>query len=311
MINICYKTPLFTLYNENSISVFAKMEGLNFNGSMKDRAAYNTLTRLLQKGKISLNTTIIESSSGNFALSLASVCKMLGLKFICVIDPNINPSMEKMLSILSANIVKVTEKDINGGYLLKRIDKVKDIIKSSSDIYWINQYENLFNAESYTCIADEIVEELPEVDLIFIPVSSCGTITGISIRLCELNHKAKVIAVDSVGSVIFGQKPSTRLIPGMGSGRVPPILNSAKIFDKVFVNERNTVMECINFLEKTGLMIGGSSGSCLVAIRQYLNQHPEYSHFSSLNVVCVFPDRGERYIDTIYNREWRLVNFGI
>jgi cysteine synthase A len=152
---------------------------------MKDRAAVHTLTKAYESGIINDETTIIESSSGNFGIALAMVCKQMKLHFICVIDANTNSATEKLLKTYGAEIIKSSEHDEYGGYILNRLTKVKKIVNQSKNIYWVNQYENKLNAEAYYSLADEILFELTEPDYIFVPVSSGGTITGVSHRIKE------------------------------------------------------------------------------------------------------------------------------
>lgn len=293
-------------YVYNQRKIYIKFEAYNPSGSMKDRAAMHIINEARNKGLINDNTTIVESSSGNFGIALAQACKLYGLKFICVIDRNTNENIVELLSLYGAQIINITEPDSYGGYLVNRLRKVKEILSRSSNIYWTNQYENPLNAESYKSLADEILFDVKYPDYIFVPVSSGGTITGISCRIKERSPKTKVIAVDSKGSVIFGGKAQKRHIPGMGSSIVPPILRNAKIDDVVVVDEGEMIETCRKFLDETGMLIGGSSGACLKAIKQYCMEH---SIPAEAKLVAIFPDRGERYLKTIYNENWCRIHF--
>lgn len=288
-------------YEFNQRKVHVKFESYNPSGSMKDRAAMHIIREARKKGWITDKTTIIESSSGNFGIALAMACRFYGLKFICVIDNNTNGTIVELLQAYGTQIIQITEADSYGGYLINRLKKVKEILNSTSNIYWTNQYENPLNAESYHLLADEILRDVKVPDYIFVPVSSGGTITGISSRIREKSPHTKIIAVDSQGSVIFGGKAQRRYIPGMGSSIVPPILKCAKIDDVIVVDEMAMIKECRKFFNKSGVLIGGSSGACLNAIEKYC---VEYAIPKAAKIVTVFPDRGERYIGTIYNEEW-------
>jgi cysteine synthase A len=293
-------TPLVD-YEYEGRKIFIKLESCNPSGSMKDRAAIHTLTKAYISGLINDETTIIESSSGNFGIALATVCKKMKLRFICVIDANTNSATEKLLKMYGTEIIKISEPDEYGGYLLNRLAKVREIVAQGENIYWINQYENKLNAEAYYSLADEILFELNHPDYIFVPVSSGGTITGVSRRIKEKEPHAKIIAVDSMGSVIFGGQAKKRYIPGLGSGIVPPILKLSTIDDVLVVEEKNMIRECREFFNGNSLLIGGSSGACLFAVKMYcqLNNVPVNS-----KTVTMFPDKGERYIDTIYDDNW-------
>lgn len=302
MDKIIGNTPLIKLHNMiKNAEIYAKMESYNPLGSMKDRAAENIIREAIARGYVDKDTTIIESSSGNFGLALAAICKKYKLHFICVIDQNINVSIEKYLSAFQAEIVKITEPDANGGYLINRLKMVKQIVSQSDHIYWINQYENFLNAQSYYPLADEMLEIIPNPDYIFVPISSGGTITGISARLKRRNAHTKIIAVDSVGSVIFGGPSQKRNLPGLGSSIVPPILKNAFIDDVIIVQETEMIRECRQYLDYNGIMIGGSSGACLCAIKKYFNQK---TVAPGTQIITIFADRGERYIDTVYSDGW-------
>lgn len=298
-------TP-FVDYEYAGRKIFIKLESYNPSGSMKDRAAVHTLTKASEAGLINDETTITESSSGNFGIALAMVCKKMKHRFICVIDANTNSATEKLLKTYRAEMIKISEPDAYGGYLRNRLAKVREIVAQTKNIYWVNQYENELNAEAYYALADEILSEVPAPDYVFLPVSSGGTITGVSRRIKEKYPQAKIIAVDSMGSVIFGGQAKKRYIPGLGSGIVPPILKLSMIDDIVIVEEKDMIHECREFHHENNLLIGGSSGACLFAVKRYcqLNDLPV-----TAKIVTIFPDKGERYIDTIYDDDWCQENF--
>jgi 2,3-diaminopropionate biosynthesis protein SbnA len=297
-------TPVVKVNGEglSSIELYAKLEYYNPTGSVKDRAANYIIKKLLELGEINHETTLIESSSGNFGIALASYCRKYGNKFCCVIDPNISAINETIIRKLSTTTIKVTEPDSKGGYLLRRIKKVKELLVDIPNSYWVNQYANPYNAEAYyNTLGLELCCELDRIDYIFLGVSSGGTITGVSNRIKEMHPKAKVIAVDVEGSVIFGGIPKKRTIPGIGSSMVPTILKEAKIDDVVIVDEIATIVMCHELLEKHMLFAGGSSGSVLAAIKEYFF---DKIFATKPNVVAILPDRGERYANTIFNKIW-------
>jgi len=284
------------------LNVYAKLEFYNPTGSVKDRAASYIIKKLLDKKEIDQETTLIESSSGNFGISLAAYCKKYGLKFIAVIDPCISPINEILIRSLAAKVIKVEVPDGSGGYLLNRIKKVKELVSEIDNSYWVNQYGNPYNAEAYYyTLGKEICDKLENIDYLFMGISSGGTITGVSNCVKERVPLAKVIAVDIVGSVIFGHPPKKRYIPGIGSSMVPDILKDAKIDDVVMIDEVSTIKMCHELLEKHCIFAGGSSGSVMAAIKKYFSGKKINK---KINLVTIFPDRGERYTDTIYNQIW-------
>lgn len=298
------KTPLvkIKLKDLDHINLFAKLEHYNPMGSVKDRSALYILNKVLSSGEINKDTIIIESSSGNFGIALSSYCKKYGLKFYCVVDPNISPTNEYLIKTLSTKMIKVTELDENGGYLLNRIRKVKQLQKEIPNSYWINQYGNPYNAEAYSeTLGKELCGDIDNIDYVFLGVSSGGTITGISQKVKDIFPNAKIIAVDVEGSVIFGGEPKKRYIPGIGSSMLPGILKEAKIDEIFMTDEYSTVEMCHELLKEHCLFLGGSSGSVFSAIKKYFKGK---SFSKNQNVVAIFADRGDRYISTIYDDEW-------
>lgn len=306
ILNKVGNTPLISLQmKENpNLNIFSKLEFYNPTGSVKDRAACYIISRLLNEGIINKDTTLIESSSGNFGVALSAYAKLNGLKFICVIDKTTLPVNEMLIRLQGAEVICITEPDQHGGYLMNRIKKIQEILSTTDNIYWINQYGNPLNAQAYyNSLGKEICFEAPrqKLDYLFMGISSGGTITGVSRKVKEMYPNVKIIAVDVYGSVIFGGKARKRFIPGIGSSMRPDILNDAKIDDVVYVNEEETISSCRELLEVHNLYAGGSSGSVYAAIKKYFAQNEVDSQ---VNIMCVFADRGERYITTIYDDNW-------
>lgn len=292
--------------NVPSINVYAKLEYNNFSGSIKDRAAFNILREAIKDGLVNNDSHIIESSSGNFAIALMSICQRLGLKFTAVVDPNINKGYESLLR-LGCNVEMVDEIDATGGYLLTRISKVEDLCRKNPNFFWTNQYDNPNNYLGYyDSLGKEICDHFEKLDYIFIAVSSGGTITGIAKRLKENFPNIKVIGVDIEGSVVFGAKPGKRYVSGLGASKVPSILDLSLIDDVVHVSHMELIQGCNMLLNEQSIFAGGSSGAAYFALKNYEG----YSTKDKPNVLFICADKGYTYLDTIYNKDWitRLQN---
>ncbi|WP_394831238.1 2,3-diaminopropionate biosynthesis protein SbnA [Pendulispora rubella] len=304
------RTPMVRLEARGleQVELYCKLEFNNPTGSVKDRAARYMIDHGLASGRINEKTLLVESSSGNFGIALAALSARRKLRFCCVIDPRINAINEMLIRSLGAEVVCVTERDPTGGYLQTRLRKVRSILATTPNSYWLNQYANPINAEAYyTTLGTELCEALPRLDYVFVGVSSGGTISGISRRLKEHFPKVRVIAVDVLGSVIFGGAPRPRWIPGIGASIVPDILSTAKIDEVVQVDEASAVRACHELLEAHSIFVGGSSGAALAAMRSYFHGKT----FDTAPVVAtIFPDRGDRYAGTIYNPDWCDQLFG-
>src|SRR2546422_1492963 len=176
-------TPHVPLAVEH-MNLFAKLEYVNPVGSIKDRPAYWILKRAAERGEICDETTVIESSSGNFAAALAAFTRLVGLRFIPVIDPNISGTYESFLRRLCPRVVKVEDRDDTGGFLKTRLQKVKELCATIPNAYWTNQYGNLDAMEAhYKLTAAEICDDFESLDYVFIGVSTAGKIARVSRRL--------------------------------------------------------------------------------------------------------------------------------
>jgi N-(2-amino-2-carboxyethyl)-L-glutamate synthase len=286
------------------VKVMAKLEFMNPGGSMKDRPARYFIEQGLREGLIRPDTHLIESTSGNLGIALAMLARFYNLSFTCVVDPKISKTNLRIIESLGANVVMVTEPDDQGGYLKTRIRKVKELLETIPNSFWINQYANENNWKAhYYGTGEEIVQQLlsngEEADILVAPVSTTGCIMGTGRRLREKFPHVKVIAVDAVGSVIFGAPPAPRELPGIGSSRVPELLHRDEVDDVIYVNDYESAMGCRELLQKEGIFAGGSSGSVIAAIKKIIPSLNSYSR-----IVTIFPDRGDRYIDLVYNNEW-------
>jgi 2,3-diaminopropionate biosynthesis protein SbnA len=294
-------TPHMPLAMEG-MRLFAKLEFVNPVGSIKDRPAYWILKRAAERGEICEETTVIESSSGNFAAALAAFTHLVGLQFIPVIDPNISDTYESFLRRLCPTVVKVEERDDTGGFLKTRLQKVKELCATVPNAYWTNQYGNLDAMEAhYELTAAEICADFDSLDYMFVGVSTAGTIAGVSRRLKEHYPNIRVIAVDAEGSAIFGSAPRKRHIPGVGSSIVPPLLSYADIDDVVLISERETVQACQELLTSHGLFVGGSSGTAFAAVQRY---GARIAADKRPTVLFLCADRGTPYLDTVFHPTW-------
>lgn len=283
----------------NNFDIFLKLEGFSIGNSIKIKPALKMITRLEVEGKLKKGKTVIESSSGNLGIALSIVCAAKGYPFICVIDPNIQKSTEKIITAYGSKIIKVEKKDNNGGYLSTRIKKIINMCNEDNNLVWLNQYENIDNIEShYQTTAHSIHKHFPKLDYLFIGAGTTGTLCGVGQYIKKHSPKTNIIAVDSIGSVTFKGESKPRYIPGLGSSKEPPISQLA-IYDKlVRIEEIDTINMCQK-LAKQGLLVGGSTGTVMAAINKVENELRPNS-----KILAISPDFGERYIDTIYNPSW-------
>ncbi len=303
-------TPLVRLsnvFNDYPFRLYAKLESFNPGGSIKDRAAYTIVKKAFDSGEISSGTTIIESSSGNMGIGLAQVCAALRLRLICVVDPKTTRQNIAILKAYGAEIDYVSTPDpLTGEFLRARINRVQSLLMSTPNSFWPDQYSNPNNALAHHQTMGEIVRELGgEVDYLFCATSTCGTISGCANYIREAGLTTKVYAVDAFGSVIFGGPSAKRLIPGHGAA-IRPKLYQQDMFDRcIHVSDLDCVVGCRRLVLQESLLMGGSSGAVLMAVDAVKDEIPPHS-----TCVVIFPDRGERYLDTIYSDMWVEEHFG-
>jgi N-(2-amino-2-carboxyethyl)-L-glutamate synthase len=303
-------TPLIRLhkyFKGNEFQLFAKLEIFNPGGSVKDRSSINILRCALDNGYIVPGTTIIESSSGNMGIGLAQVCSYYGMRLICVVDPKTTSQNLNILQAYGAEIDVVKEPSaVTGEFLQARLDRVQVLLKLIDNSFWPDQYSNIYNSTAHHQTMHEIIKSLDgKIDYLFCATSTCGTIRGCSEYLRMHGLKTQVIAVDALGSVIFGGNPAKRLIPGHGAS-VRPKLYHEDIADRcIQVSDLDCVIGCRRLIKREAILAGGSSGGVLMAVEHMKKDIPLDS-----TCVVILADRGERYLNTIYSDAWVKKNFG-
>ncbi len=311
MLSIIGNTPLVQLTklfaSDRGIKVFAKLELLNPGGSAKDRSAARIINNAWNEGLIGPGSVIIESSSGNMAISLAAICSYLGMKFVSVIDPKATQQNIRIMRAYGAEIELVDEPDAETGeFLPARLNRVQQLLERIPNSFWPNQYANKNNYLShYEGTMREIIEELGHVDFVVGGVSTCGTMLGCSQFVRDHKLSTQVVAVDAAGSVIFGGVNGNRRFPGLGTGIIPPFAQTRFMDQAIKVADKDMVDGCRLLVAKESILAGPSSGAIIHALKTIEHELPDDS-------VCavIIHDRGERYMDTVYNDEWVKQQFG-
>lgn len=303
------ETPLVRLnqfIDDLHFQLFAKIEGFNPGGSIKDRPARKILEDGIKSGAIGPDTVIIESSSGNMAIGLAQACAYLGLRLICVVDPKTTEQNVLLMKAYGAEVDRVTEPDSDGEYLRPRIDRVKTLSSRIENCFWPNQYANTLNSTAHHQTMHEIAMALEgDVDYLFCSTSTCGTLRGCAEYIQQMGLKTRIIAVDAMGSVIFSSPKRKRLIPGHGAAVVPPLFKTDLADECIHVSDLDCVIGCRRLARREAILAGGSSGAVLMAVSKAMDRIRE-----NATCVVILPDRGERYLDTIYSDAWVEKHFG-
>ena len=299
-------TPLVHLekiFASSHFDCFAKLEGLNPGGSSKDRPSVAIIEGALQTGEIDSNTLIVESSSGNTGIGLAQVCAYHGLRFRCLVDPKVTQQNIDILTAYGAEVEMIKQPDPETGELLPaKLKRIEEILKTTRNSFWVDQYASPENSGAhYRSTVKEILRDLDGrmLDYLFIATATCGTVRGCLDYLVDHGYPTKVIAVDGLGSQIFSNVQHTRLIPGLGSGICPKLTPVEGIHKILHVSSTDCVVGCRRLAQTEAILAGGSSGGVINAVERMSDEIPQGS-----TVVALLPDRGERYLDTIFSDEW-------
>lgn len=301
-------TPMIKLeryLDASHLELFAKLEAFNPGGSSKDRPARAIVERAWQSGAVHPATVVVESSSGNMGIGLAQACRYFGLRFICVVDPKASALNVRMMEAFGAEVDRVVEPDpASGEWLPARLARVEALLRQVPGSFWPNQYANAANAEAhYRTTMAEVMDQLDgRVDHLFIPTSTCGTLRGCCEYVRDHRLPLRIVAVDAAGSRIFsedGVPAGARLIPGLGAGIEPPLRDRGLIHEVVYVTDRDCVRGCRRLVDREAILAGGSSGGVLAAVEKLAGEIP-----TGARCVAILPDRGERYLDTIFDDAW-------
>ncbi|MDN4524095.1 cysteine synthase family protein [Fictibacillus fluitans] len=304
MIEMIGNTPLVKLKldEQSSAGVFAKLEMQNPFG-MKDRVAKKAIMKAKESGELREGQPIFESSSGTMACGIALVGTALGHPVHIVTDPRLDSITKAKLHSLGCE-VHVVEKMGEQGWQGGRLDLLRELLKSYPDGYWLRQYDNPANPEAYTELAHELIDELGQVDVLVAAVGSGGSISGTARELKRYNPACKVIAVDATGSVIFGQpdRPA-RLQGGIGNSLVAGNVDFSLIDEVHWLNDHEAFAATINLAKNEKIFAGNSSGSVYAVARWISTQLSQ-----DVKIAAIFPDRGDRYAETIYSTDYRHMN---
>src|ERR687895_878407 len=282
-------------------SLFLKAEGFNFAGSIKLKAATEMVEAAGRSGALKPGSVLVESSSGNLGIALSIIAANKGYRFLCVTDYRCNLTARRTMEALGARVHVVdADPDAEGGLLGARINYVRSLCASDDRYVWLNQYIHPGNWKAhYRSTAPAIARQFPQLDVLFVGAGTTGTLMGCARYLREWHRPVRVVAVDSVGSVTFGGAPGRRLIPGLGAGVRPPLLEESYVDEVVRVPEQDTIRAC-HRLARRGFLFGGSTGTVVSGAVGWLAEHGT----PDLTSVAIAPDLGERYLETVYQPDW-------
>ncbi|MEW2418189.1 2,3-diaminopropionate biosynthesis protein SbnA [Streptomyces sp. NPDC046866] len=286
--------------------LFLKCEGFNFAGSVKLKAAASMVEAAEQEGVLTPRSALVESSSGNLGVALSVIAASKRYRFLCVTDSRCNLATRLMMEALGSQVHVINDPGPHGSYLAARLDYVRTLCASDSRWVWLSQYTNPANWRAhYRSTAPAIARQFPQLDVLFVGAGTTGTLMGCARYFRHWHRPVRIVAVDSVGSVTFGGAPGRRLIPGLGMGVHPPLLDESYVDEAILVEEADTIRSCRQLAHR-GFLFGGSTGTVVSGARHWLDHHGD----PSVTAVAIAPDLGERYLDTVYQDNWVQALYG-
>ena len=292
------KTPLLELSHiedeyKLEANIIAKVEYFNPAGSVKDRIAKKMIDEAIKEGKINKDTVLIEPTSGNTGIGLASVAAAKGLKLIVTMPETMSVERRNIIKAYGAEIV-LTEgaKGMKGA-----IEKANGLAKEYPNSFIPGQFDNPNNPKvHFETTGPEIYEDTDgKVDIFVAGVGTGGTITGVGTYLKSKNKDIKVVAVEPESSPVLSEgKSGPHKIQGIGAGFVPKVLDTS-IYDEIIrVSNEDAFATGKLIGKKEGILVGISSGAAVFAAIELAKKEEN----KGKNIVVLLPDTGDRYLST-------------
>jgi cysteine synthase B len=279
------RTPMIELRKlapKPGIRLFAKLEGWNPTGSIKDRIVKHMLQHAEREGRIAPGDTVIEASTGNTGIALAMIGRAMGYRAKIVMPENVYPEIPRALAVYGAEVVWVpADRGVTGAMDVARR------MAEEERCFMLDQFRNPHNVRAhYVWTGQEILEDVPQVDVLVAGLGTGGTLMGTGERLKEVNPATKVIAVEPhPGNQLQGLK-------SLADGFIPPILDLGFLDGKILVRSGHAFRAAKLLMDREGIFGGISSGAVLHAGLKFAER------IGRGNIVLVFADSGWKYLDT-------------
>ncbi|MFA5676160.1 MAG: cysteine synthase family protein [Christensenellales bacterium] len=281
-------TPLVRirkLSSKNGVEIYAKVEGTNPTGSIKDRIALKMVQQAEEEGTLVKGKTIIEPTSGNTGIALAMIGAVKGYEVEIVMSGAVSVERQKMISAFGAHVILTAEEEGTDG----AIRRARDIVAKNPDKYFMpDQFTNRYNKIAhYSTTAEEMIRDTDGRITHFVSsLGTSGTLMGTARRLKELNPKIQIVEAQPVrGHYIQGLK-------NMSEAIVPEIYDPSRIDISIEIDSEESFNMVRRIVREEGIFCGMSSGAAMIAALEVEKR------IDSGVIVCIFPDRGEKYLST-------------
>jgi cystathionine beta-synthase len=284
--------------------IYAKLELKNLGGSVKDRCALAMLEEAERLGIIRPGvSTIVEATSGNTGIGLASLCASKGYKLVITIPEKMSVEKKALLRAYGAKVVitpNLPHSDPNGYY-----EVAKKLAHETENAVFLDQTNNPANSRAHLRTGSEIFEQMRErkISALVAGAGTGGTISGAGSQLKRLAAGIRIVGVDPEGSVLSGGEDHPYKVEGIGYDFIPKTLWPNVVDEWITVSDRDSFLTARRLAQEEGILAGGSSGAAVFAALKVATKYGPDD-----NVVVILPDTGERYLSTVYNDEWMTKN---
>lgn len=277
-------TPLVELQSfspQPGVQIFAKLEGANPSGSVKDRIAKMMIEEAEASGQITSDSILLEPTSGNTGIALAMIARVKGYRFTAVMPDNVTRERRQMLELYGANIIfSDGSQGSNGAVRL-----AQEMAQSDERYVMLYQYGNEANPRAhYEGTALEIIQDLPDLDVFVAGLGTGGTITGNARRLKEYNPAIKIVAAEPL------QGEGVQGLRSLEDGFVPPVLDASLIDAKILVTAVDSIRRTRQLKDQEGIFAGPSCGAALHAALRVAES------LERGKIVVILADGGWKYL---------------
>ena len=287
------------------VTVLAKMECLNPNGSMKDRIGLAMIEQAEREGRIKPGDSLVEPTSGNTGLGLAMAAAVKGYHMIITMPMKMSEEKRRLIKAFGAELI-LTPTELPFDHPDNYIELAKRIARERPNTHLLNQYENPNNPGAhYQGTGPEIWSQLNGQLHYFVSgMGTGGTISGTAQFLKEQNPHIQVIGIDPIGSIYSGGEPGQYQVEGIGYDFFPKVFN-VPIVDKMYrIGDRESFLEGRRMTREEGVLVGGSTGTVIAGVRALLKDLRQAGQSDGKTVVFIVHDNGRNYLTKMYNDEW-------
>lgn len=281
----------------NLVPLGANLWGASFK-LMKMLPVDRIVSTATRTGEIGPDTMIVESTSGTFGLALAMKAALVGRRLTLITDPAMDPRLCRRVADLGTTVEMCATPSAADEFQTVRLARLAAVRERHPDSFWPRQYDNPLNTASYAVVGDHLMDRLGRVDALIGPVGSGGSMCGTAAGLRAHGLPVMAIAVDTPGSVLFGQPDQVRELRGLGNSVLPGNLDHTAFDEVHWCPAGVAYRETRRLHRRHALFHGPTSGAGMAVARWWSARNP------NARTVVMLPDQGDRYLDTVYDDAW-------